>query len=704
MSGIRSDILLRARFIFLLALAGALAILAKAIYIQFYKGKAYREIARQNSLKYRTVKATRGNIYSDNGSLLATSLPRYRLAFDPCVANEQLFRSGIDSLSYFLSDYYGDKSPEEYKAKLVAARKKNNRYLVLSRDLVGYQTKKKMKQWPIFRERRNVGGAIFEKVNERYRPFNALALRTIGRVSDNNYGVSGLEFSFNKYLAGVQGEALYRKMPGGQWRPIYDGNEVSPVDGLDVHTTLDINLQDVAENSLLDACVSNDAEYGCVLVMETATGEIKAMVNLSKLRDSLYGEVYNYAVDSKGRVNPGSTFKLASYMALFEDHKIKISDSVYTGDGVYRFYDDELHDPVPAPQGMLSVRQAFEKSSNVISKLVYKHYKDNPQRFLDYLDKFGLSQPLDFQLEGTAKPYIKTTKDPTWSGITLPWMAVGYELELTPLQLTTFYNAVANKGKVMKPYIVKEVRRAGEVEQRYQPEVLNDKICSDKTLYTLQRLLEGVVERGTARNIRNSEYKIAGKTGTSQKIKNGKYTRSYYTSFVGYFPADKPKYTCMVVIDDPKGSSVHGSDVAAPVFKDIADKVFSTDVELHRAMKVKDNREPGYYPVVRAGYYPDLKYLCNSLGISNHSAKAGTGEWVEASTKKDVNAIFWRAQNEKYNRIPDVRGMMLRDALYLLENRGLEVEVVGRGRVFKQSILPGSKAEHFDHVKIWLDS
>jgi cell division protein FtsI (penicillin-binding protein 3) len=671
------------------------AIVYQIVSIQWINGDKWKKMAEEINLSYQEVKATRGNIYSDNGSLLATSLPFYRVAIDPTIADTDLFKEGIDSLGYLLSKSFG-QSATYYKQKIMSARQKGNQYLMITRDLIGYQKKKEMQSWPIFREGRLKGGVIFTKTDKRFRPFSNLAFRTIGFLNENDYG-AGLEYSFNDYLAGQNGKALFQKISGGSWRPLYDGTEVRPKDGYDIQTTIDINLQDVTESALLSHLIQHNADMGCVVVMEVATGEIKAISNLKKLENGKYGEVYNYAVGSHGLREPGSTMKLASYIALLEEREMKLSDSIKTGDGELKFYKETVRDHKPGGYGTISLQEAFEKSSNIaIAKLIDETFKENPQRFLDYLKTMGLTQPLGFQMIGEGKPKILPLNQ--WSGITLPWMAYGYGLEFTPLQILTLYNAVANDGKMIRPLLVRSIRKADKEISNYQTSVISSKICSDETLRKVKILLEGVVERGTASNINNANYKIAGKTGTAQMLKNGRYIRQYYTSFAGYFPADKPKYSAIVVMDNPKGYRQYGSDVAAPVFKEIADKIYALDLNMHEKYALEEQPEMGVFPVVQAGKKEELSLMLNYLGISNHTKEMGV-EWVRADI--DNNSIEWKTNEKQAGLVPNVQGMTLRDALYLLENAGLQVVVKGNtGRVSAQSQTAGIRALKGSTIKI----
>jgi cell division protein FtsI (penicillin-binding protein 3) len=687
---IKKSIVLRVRLAFLCVFLFCVAIVVKLVKVQTVEGERWRKLAKENALQYRVVKAVRGNIYSDNGSLLATSLPFYKVAFDPTVIKkDSVFNNGLDSLALLLSKYFKDGSQRDYKMRLSNARKEGKRYMIINRAMINYQTKKMMSEWPIFRLGSNGGGVVFEKVDKRFRPFSYLAGRTIGFVNEDNNG-AGLEFSYNKELGGINGEALFKKVAGGNWKPMHDDSEIRPQDGIDIQTTIDINLQDVAESSLLRHLSEHDADYGCVVLMEVETGEIKAIANLGKLPGGGYGETYNYAVGNQGLTDPGSTFKLASMMALFDNTDVQPTDSIDTGDGKKDFYDKVMTDS--KPHGPITVQEIFEQSSNIgVATLITDHFGHQEEKYIDYLYNLGLADPIKFQMSGEAMPYIKKPSDKTWSGVSLPWMSIGYELRLSPLQMLTFYNGVANNGKMIQPIIVRETRMADQVLEKYEAKVIRNNICTDRTLGIVRSMLEGVVERGTAKNISNTIYKIAGKTGTAQKIKDGQYTKSYYTSFVGYFPADRPKYSCIVVIDNPKGFKIYGSDVAAPVFKEVADKVYARDLDLHKPVPEKaEPQEKGIFPLIKAGNSDDLRVVCNALGISNH-ADAGDDEWVAAGVLD--NSISWTQRKMPEGAVPDVSGMTLRDAIYILENKGLRVKYSGNGRVSGQSIAAGSKVE-----------
>lgn len=688
---IKRSIVLRVRIAFILVAIFAGLIFYRITHLQFVEGEKWAAKSENQNFQFRQVSATRGNVYAADGSLLATSLPFYRVVLDPLIVKEEAFRAGIDSLSYLLSGYYKDKSAASYKRIIKDARVNGKRYVILNRKQIGYQDMQKMSKWPIFRKGRASGGVIFEKVEKRYRPFNNLAGRTVGFLNEDKLGV-GIEFSFNEYLEGRNGNALFQRIAGGSWKPVFDATDIKPDDGLDVQTTLDVNIQDVAETALLRQLVNKDAEFGCVVVMEVATGHIKAIINLERKKGGNgYNESYNYAVGEQGLTEPGSTFKLLSMLALLEEGKVGLKDSIDTGNGTYRFYDRNMNDAKNGGYGKITVREVFEKSSNVgISKMVDQHFGHQPSKFLSYVEKAGLNKPIDFQLIGEGTPYFKTPGGKYWYGTTIPWMSIGYEVKITPLQTLMLYNAVANDGVMVKPMIVKAVAKGSQITKEFQTEIVRKSIASEKTIQQLQSLLEGVVTHGTAKNLLNDNYKIAGKTGTAQKIVNGRYIQRYYTSFAGYFPADNPKYSAIVVIDSPKGFNVFGGDVSAPVFKEISDRIYAQDLDLNTLIYPKSQLaiSNSGLPNIRAGKVDELQMICNQLGISNHYKGEEGESWVKSAVNN--RSIEWKTNKVDSPMVPDVSGMSLRDALYVLENKGLRVVYQGKGRVNGQSINPGS--------------
>jgi len=700
---VKKSILVRVRLVFLLGVFFAFAIAYRIIHIQYVDGDEWR--AKSNSFTKKEIKATRGNIYSDDGSLLATSLPLYRLGFDPSVSRKdkklaEIFQNGLDSLSMLLAQRFGTHTQQEYKNMLIDAHKGTKKFIYLSRGYnLTYRDQVELMKWPIFREGKNRGGVVFEKIYKRYNPFKELAYRTVGYINDDKAG-AGLERSFNQLLAGTNGQATYQQLAGGIARPIFDGTEIRPVDGLDVYSTLNVNIQDVAEASLLKALTTYEAKFGCVVVMEVKTGEVKAMANLG-LKDGKYTESFNYAVAQNHY--PGSTFKLASYMALLEDGKISLRDTINTGNGRWTIGRQTITEAKNHAYGSLSVKDAFAKSSNIaVSKTLVKHFKARPEKFLQYITNFGLSEPLNFQLRGAERPFFRSPGDKKhWNDAALAKMSFGYESLISPLQTLAFYNAVANGGKMIQPIIVKEVRANDQVAKTFEPRVIREKICSDETIAAAREMLEAVVEnpKGTAHKIQSPLYKIAGKTGTAHKFQDGHWIdNAYYTSFAGYFPADQPKYSAIVIIDSPRFGLMAG-DAAAPVFRDIADKIYASDVEMHRMLAEKSS--PQDVPGVAAGKFEDLHEVCNRLGVSNYNNDTLHPEWVLPGRKAN-RAIYWQTNRTETGSVPDVKGMPLRDALYLLENYGYRVRCNGRGRVVNQAPVPNQNIKKGETITLTL--
>ncbi len=682
---LKKAILLRSWIAFMVVFVLAIRIIWQIIDLQFNQREKYLSISREQSTKWREIQASRGNIYAEDGSLLATSIPKYELRMDTKVETitNEFFNKNVDSLAWYLASKFTDKTQTEWRNYLVAARNSDDgRYLLLKRD-VDYYIVKEMEHWPIFRLGKYKGGFIKIEKFKREIPFGMLALRTIGYTNQSGIKI-GLEGSYDSMLSGTVGKRLEQRIIGGVWKPVDNSEELEPRNGYDVYTTLDINIQDVAENALKQALITHNADHGCAILMEVKTGAIKAIANLKRNTDNTYFEAENYAVNEFS--DPGSTFKLVSAMALLEDKHIKLTDTVDIEWGKTSFGPLTMVDAHESPVRYTTFQHVFENSSNVgIAKSVYKYYKSNPEKFLAYANRLGLNKNIPFDIRTTREPHFRNTRDKQWSGTSLPFMSIGYEMELSSMQVLTMYNAIANNGVMVKPYLVKEVKEFGKVIKACSTEVINPKICSQETLVQLRQLLEGVVENGTATNLKGLNYKVAGKTGTAQIISNGRYDKSSHkASFVGYFPADNPQYTCIVVVNAPANGVYYGGSVAGPVFKEIADKVYSTSLSLHHPLKKAE--KPGM-PKVKSGNRDDIKTVLNKLTISSHQIKGNAEtEWVK--TGSDISSIDLKELETDANKVPDVKGMGLRDAVYLLENRGFKVVVDGYGAVVYQSINP----------------
>ncbi len=688
---IKRNILLRIYLAFFAVCLLGVAIVFRAYQIQQVEGVNLISIADSLTTDYKPIDAERGNILSEDGRLLATSLPYFeiRADFNSDALTDKLFFEQVDSLAWHITMFKGDRSISHYKQMLINAHRSGNRYLLIARN-VTYPELQDIKTWPLFREGRYRGGLIAIQNNKRTMPYKLLAHRTIGYVREGVKPV-GLEGSYDAHLTGTEGKRLMQRIAGGTWIPVNDDNEIMPENGKDIITTIDINLQDVAENALLKALRKHKAAHGSAVVMEVKTGKIRAIANLGSMSDGDYWEKYNYAIGEA--TEPGSTMKLAAMIALLEDGYVNLNDSVDLNKGTTEFHKMKMLDSEKHEFRNVSVQQAFEISSNVgISKLVSQHYGSQPSKFVERLRDLKIDQPVGVEIEGEVKPVIKHPKDKSWSGTTLPWMSIGYEMTLTPLQILTLYNAVANDGKMMKPYLVTEIQRYGKTVEQYMPIVLNDKICSAPTLKKVKSMLEGVVENGTANHLKSSNYSFAGKTGTARIANDDKGYKEnliYQASFVGYFPADNPVYSCIVVINSPKSGVYYGGYVAGPVFREIADKVFSNNTQMHEPGNKRETFQAELLPGAKSGYRHDVSTIYESLGIScNYSPDV---EWVYVERKH--NSFELREREIADGFIPDVRGMGLRDAVYLLENLGMNVRFSGVGKVKSQSIRYGTKAQ-----------
>ncbi len=682
----------RANVVYLLVTLFALAIAVKLFTIQMVEGEKWLAKASTVATAWRTVQPDRGHIHSADGRLLATSVPEYEVRMDmvPDGLTEELFRTHIDSLASHLSGLFGDRSAAEYKRDLSDARQRRERYHLIKRRADHSQVQL-LRTFPLFELGRYKGGLITEKRTVRVRPFGRLAERTVGKMLLDS-STFGLEGGFDAVLRGTTGRRLERRLAGGVWMPIDDGNGVDPMPGADIHTTIDMNLQDVADAALEAQLRKHGAQYGCVVVMEVATGHVKAISNLTRKNDSTYVEDRNYAVEE--RTEPGSTFKLAALMVGLEEGLIALGDSVDTNGGAVRFKDRIMKDSHEGGHGRITVQRAFELSSNTgISIAVNQAFEKEPKRFVDGLRRMGLHESLGVAIPGEVFPTLRQPGDKGWSGVSIPWMSIGYETAFTPLQLLAFYNAVANDGELLRPMFVDRVTRNGKLVEEIKPQVLNARICSKRTLDAVHELLEGVVESGTATNLRGAHFAIAGKTGTAQIARNGSYKQhgiSYQASFVGYFPADEPKYSCIVVVNGPTTSGYYGNVVAGPIFKEIADKIHSNRLELQRDVPVAE-REGPRTPVSHSGHAADLRTAMTALDVPFDLQ--GEGEWMSTQAGDSTVALLPRElPGDATGMVPNVLGMGLKDALYILENHGLRVRFEGAGMVKRQSIQPGTRA------------
>jgi cell division protein FtsI (penicillin-binding protein 3) len=643
----------------------AIAITVKLSNIIWIEGDYYRKLAKDRTVKTFVIPANKGNIYSADGSLLATSIPNYTIRFDALAPNAKDFEANIQGLSDSLATLF-DKTASYYQEELRLAKANKNRYLLLGKNL-SYTEYVRLKSFPLFNKGTNKGGLIIEQETVREHPIGKIAERTIGyeRKDENGNPLRvGIEGAFGKYLNGKDGKILKQKIAKGQWKPIRDQNEVDPQDGFDVISTIDVYIQDIAHHALLKQLEEYNAEHGCVVVMETKTGNIKAISNLGRDETSgNYYETINYAVAEAHE--PGSTFKLVDMIALLDDNKIDTSKVYDSNGGTIIYRGRKVRDSHDGGYGKISVGRGFEVSSNtVLVQAVYENYKDKPSEFVNRIENLGLNKPLGLPFQGEGKPSIPRPTDKSWSAISLPWMAFGYGVAITPLQTLTLYNAVANNGEMVKPQFVTEIKEWNKSIKKYDKQVINPKICSDATIKKLKALLENVVKHGTGSKLYSKEFSMAGKTGTAQANygTNGGSDKHYISSFVGFFPVENPQYSCIVVVHKPNTSknNYYGADVAGPVFKRIAQKIF-TDVPSQN----------------------EIKNLQSKVAVQ----------------EKNYQNYILKSQSIK-NAIPNVKGMPGMDALSLLENLGLKVKVVGNGKVQSQSINAGTTIKKNDLITI----
>ena len=713
----KKDILSKTYLVYILLCVFALSIFYKMCVIQFKEGAEWKAKAEAFNTQIQEIQAVRGNIFDINGNLLATSLPYYEVAVDinaPSI-DKKLFESKIDSLGFMLADLFKDKSAKQYTKLLRNARKSGDRYVVLKRN-VPYKDLKVLKTFPIFKKGKR-GGLVTLQTNKRERPFKLLAARTIG-MSREGVKPVGLEGAYDTLLMGVSGRRLMQKIAGDVWRPINDENEVEPKDGSDLYTTIDINIQDVAENALLKTLLKNNASHGCAILMEVKTGEIKAIANLTRNgKDSSsysYSENLNYAIGSA--TEPGSTFKLASYLAVMDDFDVSLEEKIHVGNGEVTYYNKTIKDSHAPESAVLTLQRAFEVSSNcAVAKTITKYYSKNPQQYVNKLKSFHLNEKLGISIPGEANPLIKETKSNDWSGLTLPQMSYGYESLITPLQTLTLYNTIANDGKMVRPRFEKAIKRNGITIKTFKTEIIEEQIVKKSTVKKAKQMLEGVVQNGTGKNLNITAFKVGGKTGTAQIAKIGfkKGTsktaygdagnRDYQASFVGYFPADKPLYTCIVIINSPSNGIYYGGLVAGPVFKEIAEKVYSNSLDFLEPINNKQNLLTSAPASIKS---QNNEMLIASKALQLKTKTNATDDDYVSRNVNDSMHISLQSNNLesqlKKGIVPNLNGLSAKDALFLLENSGFHVKLVGMGSVKKQSIDAGQKFNKGDKITLIL--
>jgi len=670
-----------------------LVVLFKTVSIQLDGGKPtfMSSMNGDEKMPTRTVKreSRRGQILDAHYTPLVTSVSYFDIYMDPTVVKQDVFDKELSGLCKELSTLYPEKTAGEYEGIIRIARSRGSRYLSIHKRATN-EERKILREMPIFELGRFKGGLLDnEEIIERKRPHGELLKRTLGYVKwddvKREWRNVGIEGAYDSFLRGEPGEEIEQRISTG-WKKVGPVTKEA-VEGATVVTSIDMEIQDVAHTELLNQLKSQNAKKGCVIVMDVKTGYVKAMVNLSKNEDGSYSESYNQAIGAKEV--PGSTFKLASLMAALEDGKVRITDKV-NAKGVYKFYGSKMEDSNHGlGYGEITIQKAFEKSSNVFMEIIHDAYKSNPRAYIKRLKRFGLGDELGISIEGEATPTLYEPGDSEWSGLSLPWMAVGYEFQQTPLQTLAFYNSVANDGILLRPQFVKEIRRGNKLVKKFEPDVMNQQICSDRTISDLQTCLKGVMTDGTGRNIKSPFFDIAGKTGTAHildELSSSTSAKKYQASFVGYFPADEPIYSCIVVVSAPN-KEIYGSVVSGTVFTAIANKVYASSLKYHKPVnqgrEVKEDM-----PISVDGNSYDLIQCYKNLNIPYKMTEPSG--WV--NTRAQVDHVEMVRRYVGKTTVPNVKGMTAKDAVYLIERTGMVAKVSGYGKVVEQSLAAGVQA------------
>lgn len=692
---IKTNILIRIYVVYALIIVSAVAVLWKGYTIQNYKGDFWITKAKELSTKLFSIQAERGNIYTYDENLLATSIPYFDLYVDFGTdgMTRELFNANVDSLAIYMAENFKQKSANQYKRDLIQAKKTRKRYYLIKRA-VDYATLKEIQKWPLFREGKYKGGLIVEARQSRKNPYGLLALRTIGEHRTNAPSV-GIEASYGKFLAGSEGQMLKQKIAGNTWMPIENESSIEPKNGQDIVTTIDINLQDATETALIKALDSSQAEFGCAVVMEVHTGAIRAIANLGRTKSGRLWEIDNYAITHK--TEPGSTFKTASYLMLLDNNAIRVTDTIGIGGGRWNFYgkvmaDDHIH------ESALSIREAFARSSNIsIARLIDRHYRKNKTGFYNTLEKYGLADVSGIDLLGETKPNVSEPKH--WSRLSLPWRATGYEQTFSPIQILAFYNTIANNGYRAKPYLVEKITQNGKVIQQFGPEISKEPIAGIAAIQQIKELLKGVIEhpKGTGKSIRSEYFSLAGKSGTAKILdRNTKgYSDANQAMFAGFFPVENPRYSCVVMVYNPKGAYRTGGGIAAPVFKEIAEKALAIDMHIAPSYK-PETIETSTNLAQLKGENQQVKNILTKYGYTFNLADEI--QYVNVEVRK--SGIKLQPSQTSDLSVPNLIGMNFDDAIYLLENMGLKIRFEGIGKVIHQSVTPGTKVKRGDQIFI----
>ncbi len=696
------DIISKVGIIYFFMVLSALLVIGRIVHLQFFAELPVS--SEEISFRTEEIEAVRGSILARDGRSLASSVPYYQIRMDCVFPEDTLFNNNIDALSAALADFFRDKSSVQYKSELISARKKGNRYKAIGNRLVDYSELMAVKRFPMFRERGNRGGFISEQRNRRNNPYGRLAYRTIGFINTNGVGV-GIEGSYDYYLKGVPGKQTVQRLLGGEWMPVNEQQSVMPQDGMDVRTTIDIDIQEATENALRNQLSLSDVFEGATaIVMEVETGAVRAIANMKKMSNGEFDESFNYAIGQA--TEPGSTFKLATLVALIEDGYVNLGTPVDAGNGRWKYSTKEFTDVTRGGYGLIDVKKAFEKSSNVaFAKLAVEYYANNEKKYVDRLHNMKIGEKFNLDILGEGRSVIHTPGDAMWSKLTLPMMAMGYASLLTPLHTLAFYNAIANGGKMMKPYFVESLERRGVAEKIFEPQEMSGSICSKSTIKLVHEALRGVVEHGTAKALDDPRYKISGKTGTAQIAFDGRYIdsqgyRKHQASFAGFFPSDNPKYSAIVILYTNKTrANFYGGSWAAPVFKQISDRIYTINPQWNSPVEGK-GKLTASRPLILSGKRAETEKIITSLPSVKPEMQA-KGEWI--SVERDtLNRVVIKDSPAITNSVPSVLNMGLRDALYILENCGYRVRFNGKGRVVAQNPSVGSAIEKNGIIEIEL--
>lgn len=696
------DIISKVGIIYFFMVLSALLVIGRIVHLQFFAELPVS--SEEISFRTEEIEAVRGSILARDGRSLASSVPYYQIRMDCVFPEDTLFNNNIDALSAALADFFRDKSSVQYKSELISARKKGNRYKAIGNRLVDYSELMAVKRFPMFRERGNRGGFISEQRNRRNNPYGRLAYRTIGFINTNGVGV-GIEGSYDYYLKGVPGKQTVQRLLGGEWMPVNEQQSVMPQDGMDVRTTIDIDIQEATENALRNQLSLSDVFEGATaIVMEVETGAVRAIANMKKMSNGEFDESFNYAIGQA--TEPGSTFKLATLVALIEDGYVNLGTPVDAGNGRWKYSTKEFTDVTRGGYGLIDVKKAFEKSSNVaFAKLAVEYYANNEKKYVDRLHNMKIGEKFNLDILGEGRSVIHTPGDAMWSKLTLPMMAMGYASLLTPLHTLAFYNAIANGGKMMKPYFVESLERRGVAEKIFEPQEMSGSICSKSTIKLVHEALRGVVEHGTAKALDDPRYKISGKTGTAQIAFDGRYIdsqgyRKHQASFAGFFPSDNPKYSAIVILYTNKTrANFYGGSWAAPVFKQISDRIYTINPQWNSPVEGK-GKLTASRPLILSGKRAETEKIITSLPSVKPEMQA-KGEWISVE-RGTLNRVVIKDSPAITDSVPSVLNMGLRDALYILENCGYRVRFNGKGRVVAQNPSVGSAIEKNGIIEIEL--